>query len=209
MARTKYLALLPLLFFCFEDSGKTFKEKTSATIEITTIITITGESADESISELSKRGISVVNLVQRYTNQNFRDNFRGLQGSNIPYGDYMLRLAVPGFKNYEQTLRVYQPLVFVRIGLNVSLNVDTPIPIAKGNIKPISTDTSSLWIKLIPIVNNNSLMESRVKSDGSFQFAGFDLGEYLLVVLRGTTIIYNKQVSLFRDENTIDILLTK
>jgi len=209
MARIKYLPLLPLLFFCFEGSGKTFQEKTSATIEITTVIPITGESADESISELSKRGVSVVNLVHRDTNKSFRDKFRGLQGSNIPYGDYILRLAVPGFKNYEQTLRVYQPLVSARIGLNVSLNVDTPIPIAKGNVKPISTDTASLWIKLIPIVNNNSLMESRVKSDGSFQFAGFDFGEYLLVVLRGTTIIYSKQVSLFLDESTIDILLAK
>lgn len=206
MTRSKYLALLFLLFFCLEGKRWAFEDRTSAIVEITTL-TLAGESADKSISDLSQHGASVVDLIQRYTNKSFRANFQGLRGSNIPYGDYILRLAVPGFREYEQTLRVYQPLVSVRIGLSVSRIVDTPIPIARGIIKPITKETVSLWVKLMPIVNNGSLMESRVKSDGSFRLAGFDPGEYLLVVIRGTKVIYSKQVSLFKDENTIDVLV--
>jgi|RhiMetdeSRZDD1v2_1073273.scaffolds.fasta_scaffold504828_2 hypothetical protein len=208
MTKFKYYALLFLLLFCFGAGGWQSGERTSATVEITTI-TQAEESADKSISDLSQQGVSVVDLIQRYTNKSFQANFRGLRGSNIPYGDYILRLSVPGFRKYEQTLRVYQPSVSVRIGLIVSLNVDAPIPIAKGAIRPISKDTASLWVKLMPVTNNSSLMESRVQADGSFRLAGFDPGEYLLVVVRGTTIIHSRQVSLLKDVNDVDVLLTK
>lgn len=207
MTRFKYLTILLLLFFHLESGGQTLEERTSAIVEITTL-TQDGESVDNSISDLSQRGTSVVDLIQRHTNKSFRANFRGLQGSNIPYGDYILRLAIPGFREYEQTLRIYQPLVSVRTGLSISRIVDTPIPTAKGIIKPISKDTARLWVKLIPIVNNTSLMEARVQPDGSFRLSGFDLGEYLLVIIRGTTIIHSKQISLVKDDNDIDVLLT-
>lgn len=184
-----------------------YEEKNFATIEITTL-TQTGESVDKSISDLSQQGTNIVDLIQRYTNKSFRANFRGLQGSNIPYGDYRLRIAAPGFREYEQILRVYQPRVSVRIALSISRIVDTPIPIVKGIIKPVSKDAANLWVKLMPVVHSSCLMESRVQSDGSFQLAGFDPGEYLVVVIRETKVIYSKEISLFKDINSIDVILT-
>jgi hypothetical protein len=59
----------------------------------------------------------------------------------------------------------------------------------------------------MPIVNNSSLMDSRVQADGNFQFSGFDPGSYLLVVLRGTRVIYSEQMSLSGGENNVDVLL--
>ncbi len=206
MKRIKHLALLLLLLFGLEGQGTPSAARASATIEITTL-TQAGESVDESIADLSRRGTQTVDLTSRWSNKSFRANFKGLYGSNIPYGDYTLKLTVPGFREYEQILRVYQPLVSVRVTLIVSRIIDMPIPTAKGSIKPIPRDAASLWVKLMPITNNNSLMDARVQADGTFQLAGFDHGAYLLAVIRGTDVIYSKQLLLHGGENNINVLL--
>lgn len=207
MKQHKYLVLLLLLFFCLGNAKWASEERAYATVEITALTT-TGESVDGTISDLSRRGDNVIDLVQPHTNKSFRANFRGTKVSDIPYGNYILRLTVPGFKNYEQPLRVYQPLVSVRICLNVSEIGGTSIPVINGTVMPISSVSSNLWVKLMPILGNNFMMESRVQSNGSFRLAGFDDGEYLLVLIRGTVVIYSKQVYLGGRENNIDLLLT-
>jgi hypothetical protein len=148
-----------------------------------------------------------VDLLQHGTRKSFGTSFRQWRGTNIPYGEYVLRVEAPGFRTHEQNLRVYRPSVTVRIGLRVTLMDDEPVRVVQGRVIAADRDIDELWIKLVPILAGGPPMDARVATDGTFSLGGIDPGEYLLMVIRGTAVIHTKQKMLFGDE-TIDIALT-
>lgn len=148
-----------------------------------------------------------VDLLQQGTRKSLRSNFRGWRGTNIPYGEYVLRIEAPGFRSHEQILRVYQPSVAVRVGLRVTLADDEPLRQVQGRVTPADLNRAELWVKLVPVLANGPTMDARVLQDGTFSFGGIDPGEYLLIVIRGTSIVQTKQAKLFGGEK-IEIPLT-
>jgi hypothetical protein len=168
----------------------------TATVEIVPL-TITGELVEN----------GRVDLMQQGTKKSFRANFRGWRGTNIPYGEYVLRIEAPGFRSHEQNLRVYQPVVPVRVGLRVTLTDDEARRDVQGRVTSVDTGRGELWVKLVPVLANGPSMDARVLNDGRFTFAGIDPGEYLLIVIRGTSVIHTQQAKLFGGES-IEIPLT-
>jgi hypothetical protein len=54
--------------------------------------------------------------------------FRGQGASQVPYGGYLLRVATPGFRIFEQPIRVYQAHFAMRVLLSIACAEDCTEP---------------------------------------------------------------------------------
>ena len=125
-------------------------------------------------------------------------NFRNGRAAGIPYGEYILEVAQPGFKIHEQRISVCQPEVFTRVMLQVANFPDAAS--LKGVLKPKACPDD--WVKLVSIRGNNTpVVETKVRSDGSFELTGFDGGDYLLLLVRGLKVIYSEQLPIYGMRN--------
>jgi hypothetical protein len=183
LARSVFVFLL--LAFSIDLHGASVASN-KATVEITAV-TVAGELVDTGYIE----------LITDSGPESSSRNFRGLKATNVPYGKYRLKSSVPGFKIYEQYLGVFQPLVRVRVGLAVSEMTDEPPRRITGRVVPPPEAFEKLWIKLVPVLSSDILMDSVIEPDGSFQFIGMQAGEYILILIRGNKSIYSTQISAF------------
>lgn len=100
---------------------------------------------------------------------------------------------------------MYQRDVSVRVGLRVGNFGPSTLNLNRltGRIHPAEAD---LWVKLVPLLNMDSLMDSESGADGRFEIAGLDFGRYLLVVMRGLRVVHTEEVAMNGDRE-IDIAL--
>lgn len=80
---------------------------------------------------------------------------------------YRWKIFYPGFKMREQDLKVYQPIVSARIALPLG-SISPPIRLRSlsGTVAPLPSN--DVWIALVPVIDNESRMDSRVAPDGTF-----------------------------------------
>jgi hypothetical protein len=136
-----------------------------------------------------------VELLNPITFAPLKAHFDGLHATAIPYGDYLLRVRVPGFRNHQQPLHVYQTHVYVRIGLAISRVIDEDPQSFRGILRPAPRRGQEIWVKLVPILTGTPTMDYLVDPDGRFSFSGVNSGQYLVLVIRGEQCILSKQVS--------------
>jgi len=143
-----------------------------------------------------------VTLVELGT-QKEAGKFQNGRALGIPYGEYILEVGQPGFKTHEQRISIYQPEVFMRVLLRVANTSDASLT---GVLKPKASPDD--WVKLVSIRGNNTpVVETKVRSDGSFELTGFDGGDYLLLVVRGLKVIHSEQLSTFYGMKNIEITI--
>jgi hypothetical protein len=142
-----------------------------------------------------------VALFQRGTNKELRGAFSRRRdeyvAARVPLGEYVLKVSSPGMRNHEQRLMVRQSLLSFRVFMRVGALTDVPPSRITGTVKRRPVGKELLWVKLLPLLSNESLAETEVQGDGRFEFVGLDEGDYVLVVMKGTKAVYMKQVSLY------------
>jgi hypothetical protein len=159
-------------------------------VDSSAVVDIVPTTFDGSIYETHAK----VELLSTSTQQDLWSQFHGLRGTAIPYGKYMLRVTIPGFRIHQQQLWVFQPHVYARVGLVLSRGVDqSPIGFL-GVVSPPPKAGERLWAKLVPLLTSGTEMDALIGSDGRFEFAGMDTGQHLLMIVRGTKCIFTKQV---------------
>lgn len=165
-------------------AGRVWSAEETSTIDIIAI-TISGDSISS----------GVVDLIDPATGQSLKSQFRGFHGSGVPHGEYILRVRVPGFKNHEQRLRIFQAHAYSRIGLLVARITDEEPLRLSGVLTPVPKRGDELWVKLIPVLTSVPTMDTAVGPDGRFEFAGMEIGQYMVLVVRGTECVATKQVN--------------
>jgi hypothetical protein len=116
-------------------------------------------------------------------------DFEGALADRVPYGAYRMRVGAPAYQPAEREIRVAQSDATVRLELPLPRecsNYATVVGTAK-----LPPGTGKLWIKAVPVVGTGG-SEAPIAADGTFRIAGLDDGNYLLLVLDGSTILHTE-----------------
>jgi hypothetical protein len=132
--------------------------------------------------------------------QDFSRHFRGNVSKDIPYSVYQVRVHVPGFFSSQVTAQVFQPDVWVVVGLR--LGEELPIFPAprlqlRGTVKSIDPGEEPVNIRLMAVYSN-FMMDTRVNvlgQSGTFTLAGvIPDGEYILLTIGRTRVLDVRQL---------------
>lgn len=118
----------------------------------------------------------------------------GLSRGNIVYGKYTLEVRAFGFKIHRQLIYIYQEQIVTRMRMAISQSIDMKPGALTGVIRGLERSEDDIWVKLCPVVGTVPTLEQKVGKDLRFEFIGIESGEYLLIVLRGTRVIYFRQL---------------
>ena len=161
-------------------------------------------------SRLAEHGQSIECEVSHFVGQGIGEmatHFRGLQGTQIPYGMYTYGLKRPGGTSTEDLTQgfvsIWSPeaLVVVPVRRNAvpGASVDGAIPagfVIRGKINrmPPPSSEKPLWIRLSPIYQKDHL-DIKVDPTGEFRIYTPLVGRYILVVIRGDEVLDVQQIS--------------
>jgi hypothetical protein len=125
---------------------------------------------------------------------------------DLPYGDYSLRVLVPGFRYWKGDLHVRQPIARMTIGMQLG-SIDGPLPTCSLSGK-LSADTKgrSFWIRLLPLYGNE-ISEIDVASSGTFEAWGLECGKYILAVVSREGVIRTLPIELTGTTKPLSIQL--
>ncbi len=115
---------------------------------------------------------------------------------SVPVGDYVLRVAAPGFQTTHQILKVYRPSVFRSVVLPVSYIHGQKESGLTGTVRHHGPDNRKLRIRLMSLYGDE-VWECVPDADGSFRFPA-TAGAYLLVVVadlpESFSVLYSEPV---------------
>ncbi len=114
--------------------------------------------------------------------------------ASVPYGYYLLRLRIPGFKNHEQLVSAFKPRVYVRVGLRIATISDEPPVRITGAVTPAPQEGDDVWIRAVPLLSSGPSMDSLLDKEGRFEFVGAEVYGYMLLVMRGMDCIATKSI---------------
>lgn len=147
-----------------------------------------------------------VDLVEVRSKRSWRRNFQGLRGAGIPYGEFVLRVSVLGFRLLEGRLWVYQPHVYARVLLSVSRIVDETPRTIRGRVRLQPEPKRPLWARLLPLRTNGSPpMDFLLTDDGWFEFSGMVLDEYLLMIMSEDQTLFTGRVQPSAEAVMVDL----
>jgi len=115
------------------------------------------------------------NLAKRFTHGTATD---------IPYGIYKLRVRTSGFWSAEREVRVFQPDVLTIVALEIGMSRSEgglPTSTVAGKINGLAPASTKLHLRLAGIYSD-TVMDSKLETDGTFKFSGVPNGIYILVV---------------------------
>ena len=116
---------------------------------------------------------------------NFAARFQHGVASGIPYDLYSLCAYATGFKTECTDVPVYQPRVWVVVGLRFGgwqLTNDVV-----GTITGMSAEGSPTWVRLIGLYSGFSV-ETKASTSGHFELRAFP-GKYVLAVIRSDRVL--------------------
>lgn len=131
--------------------------------------------------------------------QDFSRHFLGGTAKDIPYGDYQVRVHKTGFYRGQMTAQVFQPDVWVVVGLMAGGErgeYQGPTVQMTGTVKNIDPSEQPVYIRLAAVYSN-FMMDTRVNLDqsGTFTLAGvIPNGEYVLLTIGRTRILDMRQL---------------
>ena len=107
---------------------------------------------------------------------------------DLPYGEYSVRLSVPGFKYWTGTVRVAKPITLVIVGMQVGGLESNPTCALSGNLRGFKPAPAPVWIRLIQLYSDD-VIEASVDSRGYFNIAGAPCAKYILAVMTDVSAI--------------------
>lgn len=111
----------------------------------------------------------------------------------IPYGDYVLRIEVPGFRFHEQTIHISSPETEVRAELEIAyIGCPYPPSIIRGQIQNLPV-RQEIWAKAVPLRGPGGT-ESRVHGAGYFELRGLRHGSYILLLTTDDRVLHQEIV---------------
>ena len=126
----------------------------------------------------------------------FHDN----AASAIPYGQYRLRAAVAGFWPDERNVVVYQPEVWVVVGLQLAMGWEEgggPL-LLRGRIEHMPPESSDVWVRMTGLYSS-FIGDSRVDRLGNFAMSSPRDDRWVLVVREGKNVLYTAVVNVTPD----------
>jgi hypothetical protein len=115
---------------------------------------------------------------------NLAKRFKHGTAPDIPYGVYKLRVHTSGFWNAEREVRVFQPNVLTIVALEIGMSRSEgglPTSTVVGKINGSTSSSAKLHLRLAGIYSE-TVMDSKLETDGTFKFSGVPNGVYILVV---------------------------
>lgn len=123
-------------------------------------------------------------------------------------GRYLVEVAAPGFAKRKVFLDTFGTEMhrFLRVGLNVGLPARL-VSSVKGRVEGFSIDSPSVWIKLVPVLNNGEVVEMPLHRDGSFEFRNVPLGPNVLLVSGGNRLLAMREIDCCQDGRPVNIVV--
>jgi len=135
-------------------------------------------------------------------------HFNGLRGTHIPYGTYFVNLLRTPLnslsKPIETRIDVKQPdTLFIVIAPRIPLPPfsigDSQLPAnyeIRGQVQSfVGTESEPMWIRLVPTLRTDPILDVEVNSSGEFHIYRVLLGRYVALVIRGGKIIDTQEVT--------------
>jgi len=124
----------------------------------------------------------------------------------IPYGRYDLEVRLTGFEPRKERIRVYQPRVVFRVGLELGASHSYQRPNVFGSVGSDLKGRSDLWVRFMAIYSGD-LVENAVDSLGHFEFDGMAAGKYLLFLVHKDQVLSMKPVDILGGKQVIEVTI--
>ncbi len=121
-------------------------------------------------------------VVQRTSNGKF---------NRVPYGQYSIRAWTDGFYSASGEIRLEQKSLIVRLQLDLGAECYSFSSLS-GTVSS-NLRSHELWLKSVPLRGSEGT-ESRIGPSGQFFLGGLTAGDYVIVVLDGSAVLYTKVV---------------
>ncbi len=147
------------------------------------------------------RDIGEVEVDSFKYEEDFSKHFRRNNAKDIPYGDYQVRVHKTGYASGEITAQVFQPDVWVVVGLSPGGTLRGEYTGARlqmtGTVKNIDPSEQPVYIRLAAVYSN-FMMDTRVNvrdKSCTFTLAGvIPDGEYMLLTIGRTRVLDMRQL---------------
>jgi hypothetical protein len=121
----------------------------------------------------------------------------GVDMLGVPFGDYVLKVSVPGFKAYSERVDVDRDGIWLSAAMEASMiDTSTSDPVLTGEIRPHPNGHGRVWAGLLGIYNSVRV-EAPVSEGGLFHLDPRVDGIYVLVILNDDTVLDTRKVSVF------------
>jgi hypothetical protein len=117
--------------------------------------------------------------------------------ANLPYGDYKIRVEVPGFEYWNGDVHVRTTLTRVTVGMQLgAFEAPKPTCSLRGEVRGIDRDNpNKAWVRLLPSFAHE-IFEADITSNGAFSVDGAECGKYVLAIISGKNILHLEPVEL-------------
>jgi hypothetical protein len=174
-----------LAIFLLQSSGAAQQQNRKATVHIVVVDGFGHNLGEATVTSFKDFG-SGKNLAQR-----FHDN----TAKDVPYGVYQVRAHKVAFFSGEVTAQVFQPDVWVMVGLSVGEELPAfPAPRLQisGTIENLDPAEEPIYLRL-EAVYSDFVMDTRIEPlgrSGTFTLAGVIRdGKYVLITIGRTKIL--------------------
>jgi hypothetical protein len=150
---------------------------------------------------------AVVRLVETGSGLDRSVAFSNLLARDVAFGTYDLSVSAPGFRKFDRKLSVFQDHIDVHAVLLVA-EERTSVMVMRGSVRNMRGDHGNTWIYLIPLAGSpGAVLEARVDERGRFSLASPTSAPYLLLLLRGSRVLYQREIYFGHEMTPIDIQL--
>jgi hypothetical protein len=162
----------------------------------TWLAALPGSAASISVVTTSNNGDVLepdVHLYQAGTRNDVWPTGHAQSASNLPPGYYQIEVFLPGFRRYERDLEVFAERSYIRVVLTPSGQAVGELDVRGKVIHAKSYE--HLWVLAFPLAGNISdSTQSIVSNTGAFQVATTHPGPYVLVLVRGDSMLGCKRI---------------
>jgi hypothetical protein len=129
---------------------------------------------------------------------NLAARFRQGVARDIPYAFYKLCARTTGFWTACTEVPVYQPKVWVVLGLRPGLSGPSGLSGLAGAVRGTLPGKSAIWVRLMGAYSGITT-DAEVGSSGRFQMSGIPDGEYVLITIQAKRIVDTRPVHIPTD----------
>jgi hypothetical protein len=172
------------------------------------LLLIPSYSHDQTTAKLASVHIRILGLggqdlgdaeIKQFTPQNddnhkdFASQFHHNSASGLPFGVYDLRVRCLGHLTAEREVRVFQPDVWIVVGLVFSVE-GGPLPWQlSGSVKGYDLAKGPVFMKLLGVYPDG-VMDTKAGDSGDFSISGIIQGRYVLVTLQNGQVLDGRSV---------------
>lgn len=146
---------------------------------------------------------ATVTLTSIGPNQKFTRVGGEASFAKIPFGLYNVRVQLPGFLPRNEQIRVYQPNLVLKIGLELVATHSYERPVLSGSVSGDLKGRSDLWVRLVSLYSSD-LVENNVDASGKFDLEGMAPGKYLLILLEKDQVLSMRPVDILEGKQEIE-----